>query len=120
MTDVFCGFEWPNDNDSTHHCELRPNHRGFCVCSCGNRHARESFTTAAASSTSSRRFVLDRFADPSGVSGLGVVAEGVEFTDLSVALRWPGAFPSTAVWPSIEAVLVVHGHNGLTKVRWVD
>lgn len=68
----------------------------------------------------SRPFALFRHRDISGVSGVGIVAEGVQFSDGSVALRWLGTNPSTAVWPSVEAVLNVHGHSGATEVRWVD
>lgn len=67
-----------------------------------------------------RCFELFRHRDISGVSGTGPVAQGVQFTDGSVALRWPGADPSTAVWPSVEAVLKIHGHSGATEVRWLD
>lgn len=67
-----------------------------------------------------RRFVLDRLVDVSKVSGLGQVAEGIEFSDGSVALRWPGETPCTAVFPAIEAVIRVHGHGGMTVVRWLD
>jgi hypothetical protein len=67
-----------------------------------------------------RTFELVRYRDPSGVSGTGVVAEGCEFSDGSVALRWRGDNPATAVWPNIESVLAVHGHQGATEVRWAD
>lgn len=67
-----------------------------------------------------RTFELVRYRDPSGVSGTGVVAEGCEFTDGSVALRWRGDNPATAVWPSLESVLAVHGHQGATEVRWIE
>lgn len=67
-----------------------------------------------------RRFDLFRHRDISGVSGTGPVAEGVRFSDGTVALRWPGADPSTAVWPSVESVLKIHGHSGATEIRWLD
>lgn len=67
-----------------------------------------------------RRFDLFRHRDISGVSGTGPVAEGVQFSDGTVALRWPGADPSTAVWPSVESVLKIHGHSGATEIRWLD
>ena len=67
-----------------------------------------------------RTFELVRYRDPSGVSGLGVVAEGCEFTDGSVALRWRGDNPATAVWPDLDSVLAVHGHQGATEVRWIE
>ena len=65
-------------------------------------------------------FELVRYEDVSGVSGTGVVAEGCVFTDGSVALRWHGANPATAVWPDLDSVLAVHGHAGATVVRWID
>lgn len=67
-----------------------------------------------------RTFELVRHADVSGVSGTGVVAEGCVFTDGSVALRWRGDNPATAVWPDLDSVLAVHGHHGSTEVNWLD
>jgi hypothetical protein len=65
-------------------------------------------------------FELIRHADISGVSGTGTVAEGCVFTDGSVALRWRGRNPSTAVWPDLDSIIAVHGHSGSTVVRWLD
>lgn len=67
-----------------------------------------------------RRFRLMRYEDPTGVSGIGVVAHGVEFPDGSVAVRWPGAHASTTVWPSVDSVRAIHGHNGSTEIQWID
>lgn len=67
-----------------------------------------------------RRFQLIRLFDVSGVSGIGVVAEGVQFDDGAVALRWKGDHPSTVAWDSIAAVLAVHGHHGATELEWLD
>lgn len=65
-----------------------------------------------------RRFVLQRDEDETGVSGIGVVAEGVQFSDGRVVLRWFGEHSSIVVWNSVEDVLAVHGHNGRTRVVW--
>jgi hypothetical protein len=69
-----------------------------------------------------RRFELQRDADLSGVSGIGTVAEGVAFTDGTVALRWTSAWPTSVVFHDrgIEAVEAVHGHNGMTRIVWLD
>lgn len=67
-----------------------------------------------------RLFQLVRHVDVTGVSGTGIVAEGVEFGDGSVAVRWAGEFPTTTVWDAIESVIAVHGHSGSTEVRWLD
>ena len=69
---------------------------------------------------SSRRFRLIRHQDVSGVSGTGPVAEGVQFTDGAVALRWYGDYPTTTVWDSIDSVVAIHGHGGATVVEWLD
>lgn len=67
-----------------------------------------------------RAFELFRHVDISGVSGTGPVAWGVLFPDGSVAVRWQGAHPSTAAWPSLADIVAVHGHGGATEVRWFD
>ena len=33
-------------------------------------------------------FILERFEDVSGISGLGVIAEGIIWSDGTVAYRW--------------------------------
>lgn len=67
-----------------------------------------------------RPFALVRDEDVSGVSGTGVVAEGVEFSDGSVALRWTGATPTSVVFhdKGVESVIAVHGHGGCTRIVW--
>jgi len=35
-----------------------------------------------------RRFLLVRDCDPSGVSGTGIVAEGVQFSDGTAVMHW--------------------------------
>jgi L-fucose isomerase-like protein len=69
-----------------------------------------------------RPFVLVRTEDETGVSGTGIVAEGVEFEDGTVALRWRGKWPTSVVFHErgIDAVRAVHGHGGKTSVVWTD
>jgi hypothetical protein len=72
-------------------------------------------------SPSMRRFELHRDRDISGVSGLGRVAEGVQWTDGTCAVRWgANPYPSTVAWECIEHVEAVHGHNGATRIVWLD
>ena len=67
-----------------------------------------------------RLFILVRDEDVTGVSGTGTVAEGVEFSDGRVALRWiVGDHRSTVTWDSIESVTEIHGHNGATRIEWL-
>lgn len=62
-----------------------------------------------------RRFHLVREEDETGISGTGVVAEGVVFSDGRVALRWVAHehTRSTVLWDAVEDVLTIHGHGGL-------
>lgn len=76
--------------------------------------------TGHTASAAPRLFVLRRDDDVSGVSGLGGVAEGVEFSDGTVVLRWLRAGGSTAVYDSLARMVAIHGHDGRTRVVWFD
>lgn len=69
-----------------------------------------------------RRFELHRDVDETGVSGTGVVAEGIAFSDGVVTLHWISAWPSSVVHyeRGVESVEHVHGHNGATRIVWLD
>lgn len=67
-----------------------------------------------------RTFKTVRNVDVSGVSGTGVVTEGVQFTDGTVVIRWLGELKSTAVYSNIEDFIEIHGHGGSTVIRWDD
>lgn len=67
-----------------------------------------------------KRFKLVRTQDISGISGLGVVAEGCQFHNGYVALTWYGKFTSLYWYPDMATLEGLHGHNGATKVEWVD
>ena len=67
-----------------------------------------------------RMFELHRAEDETGVSGTGLVAEGVQFGDRRAVIRWISPYASTVVWDSIEDAMYVHGHGGKTQVVWLD
>ena len=69
-----------------------------------------------------RRFELRRHEDLTGISGTGTVAEGVAFSDGSVALRWLTNWPTSVVFHDrgIDSVTQVHGHGGRTEIAWLD
>lgn len=75
---------------------------------------------ALASAIGARRFELHRDEDETGVSGTGVVAEGVVFTDGKVALRWRTATASTTLFDNLEQMREVHGHDGKTRIVYPD
>lgn len=55
-----------------------------------------------------RTFTMERRNDESGVSGTGVVVEGVEFSDGRVALRWCTDIASTTSYDSFEDFARIH------------
>lgn len=64
-------------------------------------------------------FVLVRDIDVSGVSGTGVIAEGVQFSNGVAVMQWVTTYQSTVVWPGgVEELIKVHGHDGATRVEW--
>jgi hypothetical protein len=67
-----------------------------------------------------RRFHLIRTKDVSGVSGTGLVAEGVRFGDGTCAMRWRTETASTAVYGSVADLEAIHGHEGATEIKWLD
>jgi hypothetical protein len=67
-----------------------------------------------------RLFHLKRAKDVSGVSGTGIVAEGVEFGDGTCVIRWLTATPSTAIYASIQDLEKIHGHEGATVIDFLE
>lgn len=64
-------------------------------------------------------FTIHRTADPSGISGTGVVAEGWESSDgKTVVLKWLSATPSLEIHPDIRQVEAIHGHGGASQIVW--
>lgn len=67
-----------------------------------------------------RRFLMVRNEDVSGVSGTGVVAEGVVFTQGRAVLHWLVDPCSVAVYESMDDLVAIHGHNGSTVFHYID
>lgn len=73
-----------------------------------------------------RTFHLQRDSDVSGISGTGLVAEGVQFSDGTTVLRWCAAVtsrpdhvrPTTVVHDDVQSVIGLHGHGGATRIVW--
>ncbi|MEU1596169.1 hypothetical protein ABZ468_25750 [Streptomyces sp. NPDC005708] len=66
-----------------------------------------------------RLFAFVRDSDITGVSGPGHVADGVQWADGTVVMRWLER-PSTSVWDSLDVMVSVHGHDGASRVVWAD
>ena len=67
-----------------------------------------------------RRFLMVRKEDVSGVSGTGVVAEGVVFTQGWAVLHWLVEPCAVAVYESMDDLVAIHGHNGSTEFHYLD
>ena len=65
-----------------------------------------------------RLFRLVRHKDVSGVSGVGTVAEGVEFRDGSCAMYWLTNISSIGIYKSIDDLIAIHGHDDNTIVKF--
>lgn len=62
-------------------------------------------------------FNLVRTEDVSGVSGTGIVAEGVEFEGGKCVICWRGEKSSVNVYESMDEMLAIHGHEGKTTAK---
>lgn len=70
--------------------------------------------------TGIRIFHFHRDEDASGVSGTGVVAEGVILTNTKVVVSWLTIHKSIAIYDSLAEMQAIHGHDGRTRIVWQD
>lgn len=78
-----------------------------------------------------RRFKLVRDEDVSDTSGTGVVAYGTAYPDGAVHMQWQNASNDDLETDSngcafkpapdgVEATREIHGHEGRTRIEWID
>jgi hypothetical protein len=67
-----------------------------------------------------RRFKVRREEDEGGISGIGIVAEGVEFEDGGVVMKWLSHKSTITFFANIKHLKDIHGHGGRTKIVWID
>lgn len=69
-----------------------------------------------------RTFDLIRHHDISNVSGIGIIAQGTQFRDGQTAVQWcvPDMPRTLQIWDCLDDVIQIHGHDGLTEVRFHD
>lgn len=53
-----------------------------------------------------------------GVSGTGIIAEGVEFSDGKCVLRFLTKNRSIAIYDNLADLVAIHGHCGSTEIVW--
>lgn len=64
-------------------------------------------------------FILERTEDVSGISGIGIIAEGIIWSDGTVAYRWLSDIATTVIADNIDIVMTLHGHDGKTKLKHI-
>lgn len=67
-----------------------------------------------------QRFIIKRAKDVSGTSGVGIVGEGVKFSDGSCAYTWLSGYKIHSIAANIDTIIGVHGHGGNTWVEFED
>lgn len=61
-------------------------------------------------------FWLNRLRDVSGTSGVGIVAEGVQFSNGTCAITWKSRIKTVCIFQSLQEVEAIHGHDGATEI----
>lgn len=71
---------------------------------------------------SMRRFLLIREDDETGMSGTGIVAEGVEMSSGTCLVQFRSHIASSTLYDSVKAVKEIHGHTDAktTRIKWLD
>lgn len=59
-----------------------------------------------------KQFYILREEDPSGVSGTGIIAQGVIFPSGKVVMEWCTTHTSIGIYESIDKIQMVHAHKG--------
>ena len=67
-----------------------------------------------------KRFALNRLVDETGISGTGLVAEGVVIARGKVVLSWLTQYNSLGIYDSLAEMMAIHGHGGKTRIDWLD
>jgi len=67
-----------------------------------------------------KRFYLVRYEDESGVSGVGVIAEGILFSNWMCILNWLTEHRSQGIYRNPDEMMAIHGHDGRTVLVFVD
>jgi hypothetical protein len=104
-----------------HHIEDIPHHETEHGCTCKlDEPTKTVIDLLNKTRQEVRRFVLQRSRDDTGVSGTGIVAEGVLMSDGRAVVRWLGKNSSIVIWDNLNDAIQVHGHRGATRLRWLD
>jgi hypothetical protein len=67
-----------------------------------------------------RRFAFLRDEDETGISGRGLVVEGVQYSDGHCDYRWMTEHQTSQSAANLDIIIAIHGHNGRTRVVFID
>lgn len=67
-----------------------------------------------------KKFILQRNEDATGNSGTGCVAIGCLMPSGACFMEWTTVIKSWCYYNSIADLEAIHGHDGKTKVQWID
>jgi hypothetical protein len=67
-----------------------------------------------------RRFAMRRLEDPTGISGVGLIAYGVLAETGKVVLFWMTARKSIVIYESLDDLFAIVGHGDKTHLEWID
>lgn len=67
-----------------------------------------------------RRFHIKRDIDVSGISGTGIVADGIQWHDGMCTIHWRGKHPTDNTHLSLQSVMDIHCHEGASKIIFDD
>jgi prepilin-type processing-associated H-X9-DG protein len=67
-----------------------------------------------------KRFHLVRHEDETGISGTGIIAEGVQFDRGDFVISWLTQHSSLGIYRSEEEMMAIHGHGGKTTIAYFD
>lgn len=70
----------------------------------------------------SRKFTLTRLRDKTGISGTGLVCEGIQFFNGKVTCTWHSDIASVEILESFDDFLRLHvyNHNNGSQISWED
>jgi len=65
-----------------------------------------------------KQFELVRIEDVSGISGTGIIAEGIQFSNGVCVLNWLTEHSSLGIYQSADELCAIHCHEGKSYIKW--
>lgn len=65
-------------------------------------------------------FVIIRETDNTGISGIGIVADGVQFKNGKCVLCWRGKIQTIVIHENIKSVMQLSCSHSKSKIKWLN